>query len=182
MFCLSSKRIFIWYETVQNLRHFIKRFKSVYEGTDRLPLHAKIKIMIVSRYVCSKLRWNLSIYEVSETWTIQNLDSILKIYVKRWLHLHQGANFRHLHLPIKKLGMKFLLPSDIYRFCQLSKWNILKKSLNDEIKELYKLTVQKHHSEERLLEIETTQKPKDRLNKEIIEVLLKISQTWKNKT
>ena len=71
--------------------------------------------------------------------------------------------------------MKFLLPStvfvtlDIYRFCQLSKRNILKKSLNDDIKELYKLNVQKHHSEERLRAIKTTQKPKDRLNKEIIE-------------
>ena len=41
-------------------------------------------------------------------------------------------------------------------------------SVNDEIKELYKLTVQKHHSEERLFAIETTQKPIDRLNKEII--------------
>ena len=79
-------------------------------------------------------------------------------------------------MPIKKSRMKFSLDSDIYRFCQLSKQNTLKKSLNDEIKELYKLTVQKHHSEERLLAIETTQKPKDKLNKEI-RVLLKIFQT-----
>ena len=42
-----------------------------------------------------------------------------------------------------------------------------------EIKELYKLTVHKHHSEERLRAIETTQKPKDRLNKEIIEGIVK---------
>ena len=136
MFFLSWKRIFIWHETTQNLRHFIERFKSVYEVIDRLPLRPKNKVMIVSRYVSSKLRWNLSIYEVSETWTIQNLESIVKIYIKRWLQLHQGANFRHLHLPIKKFGMKFSLPSDIYRFCQLSKRNIRKNSLNDEIKEL----------------------------------------------
>ena len=97
----------------------------------------------------------------------------MKTYVKRWLHLHQGANFRHLYLPIKKFGMKFFLPSDIYRFCQLSKRNTLKKFLNDEIKELYKLTVQKHHSDKRLLAIETTQKPKVRLNKEIIEGIVK---------
>ena len=97
----------------------------------------------------------------------------MKIFVKRWLHLHQGTNFRHLHLPIKKFGMKFSLPSDIYRFCQLSKWNIVTKSVNDEIKELYKLTVQKHHSEEKLRAIETTQKLKDRLKKEIIEGIVK---------
>ena len=153
----------------------IERFKSVYGVIDRLPLHPENKI--VSRYVCSKRRWNLSIYEVSETWTIQNLDSIVKTYVKRWLHLHQGANFRHLHLPNKKFGMRFSLLSDIYRFCQLAKQNVLKESLNDEIKELYKLTVRKHHSEERLRAIETKQKPKGRLNKEIIKVLLNVSQT-----
>ena len=149
----------------------IERFKSVYGVTDRLPLHPENKI--VSRYVCSKRRWNLSIYEVSETWTIQNLDSIVKTYVKRWLHLHQGANFRHLHVPNKKFGMRFSLLSDIYRFCQLAKRSVLKESLNDEIKELYKLTVQKHHSEERLRAIETTQKPKGRLNKEIIKDIVK---------
>ena len=58
----------------------------------------------------------------------------------------------------KKIGMKFFVLCDIYRFCQLSKRNTLKKSVNDE-------TVPKHHSEERLLTIETTQKPKYRLNK-----------------
>ena len=68
--------------------------------------------------------------------------------------------------------MKFLLPFDIYRFCQLSKRNTLKKSVTDEIKELYKLTFQKH-LEERLLAIETMQKTKDRLNKEIIESIIK---------
>ena len=151
----------------------LKYLNQYMEVIDRRQLHPKIKKIIALRYVYSKLRWNLSIYKVSETWTIQNLDSIVKRYVKRWLHLHQGANFRHLYLPIKKFGMKFLLPSHIYRFCQLSKQNTLKKSLNDEIKELYKSTVQKHHSEERLLAIETTQKPKDRLNKELIDDIVK---------
>ena len=151
----------------------LKDLNQYVEVIDRLPLHPKNKIMIVSHYVYSKLRWNLSIYEVSETWTIQNLDSIVKTYVKRWLHLHQGANFRHLHVPNKKFGMRFWLLSDIYRFCQLAKRSVLKESLNDEIKELYKLTVQKHHSEERLRAIETTQKPKGRLNKEIIKDIVK---------
>ena len=50
---------------------------------DRLPLHPKNKIMIASRHVYSKRRWNLSIYEVPETWTIQNLDLIGKTYVKK---------------------------------------------------------------------------------------------------
>ena len=83
------------------------------EVTDRLPLNPKIKIAIVSRFVYCKLRWNLSIYEVSKTWKIQNLHSIVKTFVERWLHLHQGANAKNLYLPIEKFSMKFSLSSDI---------------------------------------------------------------------
>ena len=99
----------------------LKDLNQYMEAIDRLPIHPKYKTMIVSRYVYSKLK----VSEVSETWTIQNLDLIVKIYVKRWLHLYQGVNFRHLYLPIKKFGMKFSLHSDIYRFCELSKRNTL---------------------------------------------------------
>ena len=45
----------------------LKDLNQYMEVIDRLPLHPKNKIMIVSRYVYMKLRWNLSIYEVSET-------------------------------------------------------------------------------------------------------------------
>ena len=92
-------------------------FKSVYGRNRQFTITpSKNKIMIVSRYHYSKLRWNLSIYELSEACTNQNLDSIVKTYVKSWLHLHWGANFRHLHLPVEKFRMKFLLLSDICRF------------------------------------------------------------------
>ena len=59
----------------------LKDLNQYIEVIDRRSLHSKNK-MVVSRYVYSKLRWNLSIYEVSETWTVQDLDSIVKTYVK----------------------------------------------------------------------------------------------------
>ena len=55
----------------------LKDLNQYMEAIDRLPIHPKYKIMIVSRYVYSKLK----VSEVSETWTIQNLDLIVKIYV-----------------------------------------------------------------------------------------------------
>ena len=36
-----------------------------------------------------------SIYKLGETWVKQNLDSIVKEYVKRWLHLPQIAITSH---------------------------------------------------------------------------------------
>ena len=81
---------------------------------NQLPLHPKNKLQVISKFIYSKIRWRFSIYRLSETWVIQNVDSIIKEYVKRWLQLPQSTNFRHVHLPTKQLGMKFSLPSDVY--------------------------------------------------------------------
>lgn len=122
------------------------------ENIHRTPLHPKNKIAVITRYIYSKIRWRLSTNSFSFTWVKQNLDSIVIEYVKRWLNLHQGANTRHLFLPIGKLGIEFSLPSDIFKACQLVKRSILKSSKNQEIQELYKLSMKKHIEEERLLQ------------------------------
>ena len=44
------------------------------EKIHALPLHPKNKIIIVMRYVYSKLRWRLSIYDFSQMWVVRNLD------------------------------------------------------------------------------------------------------------
>ena len=79
-------------------------FSEYLEKLNNLPLHPNKKLKIISMYVYSKIRWKMSIYDLSVTWVIQSMDSLLKTYVKRWLHMHQGANFDHLKLPPVKLG------------------------------------------------------------------------------
>ena len=68
----------------------------------------------------------LYLYRLSKTRVIQNLDSIIKEYVKPWLQLPQSADFCHLYLPTKQLGMKFSLPSDVYLASQSITRKILK--------------------------------------------------------
>ena len=70
-------------------------------------------------------RWRFSIYRLGKTCVKQNLDPIVKGYVKRWLRLTQNANFSHFCLPTNHLGLKFSLLSDIYACCQLTTRNIL---------------------------------------------------------
>ena len=130
---------------------------------DRVPLHPKNKLMILSRYVYSKLRWRLSIYNLTKTWVIQNLDSLIIEYVKRWLSLPQGANTRHLFLPTKHLGLKFSLPSDIYDSCQLTTRKILDTSENREMKELYSLTKTKYSKQDNILHNNNNIDPKKHL-------------------
>ena len=110
------------------------------EKIHQLPLHPKNKIIIVMRYVYSKLRWRLSIYDFSQTWVVRNLDDKVIRYVKDWLHFHQGANLGHIKLSISKFGFGFQLPLDVCKFCKLSTRVILKKSKNKEIRALFKTT------------------------------------------
>ena len=82
--------------------------------TDQLPLHPRYKIMILTRYVFSKLKWTLTVYEFPLTWLKQSLDSSVLYYVRRWLQFHPGANTTHLTLPLKYLGAGVSLISDLF--------------------------------------------------------------------
>ena len=102
--------------------------------------------MILTRYVFSKLRWTLTVYEFPLTWLKQNLDSSALYYVRRWFQFHPGANATHLTLPSKYLGAGVSLISDLFEKCQLSKRTILKGSSHADTKKLYYLTSDKHVS------------------------------------
>ena len=120
--------------------------------TDKLPLHPRYKIMILTRYVFSKLRWSLTVYEFPLTWLKQNLDSSVLYYVRRWFQFHPGANTTHLTLPSKYLGAGVSLISDLFEKCQLSKRTILKGSSHADIKKLYYLTSDKYISSNEIIE------------------------------
>ena len=75
--------------------------------------------------------------------------------MKRWLQLQQSANFRHLYLPTKQLGMKFSLLSDVYLDSQLITRKILKTSDSKEIQEFYNISRIKYINEDVILQIET---------------------------
>ena len=69
-----------------------KRVISYLTVIDKLPLHPKFKIQILTRYVFSKIRWTLMIYEFPITWLKQKLDSSILCYIRRWFKFHPGAN------------------------------------------------------------------------------------------
>ena len=131
---------------------------------DRVLLHPHKKLRIISLYVYSKIRWEFSIYDLSCTWVVQSLDSIIKLYVKRWLHLPQGANFDHITLPSNKTGLEFELPSQVYQYCKVSIRKTLRNSPNEDITLLYSLTKPKNIRYDVHVE---TENPKKALKKKI---------------
>ena len=107
---------------------------------DQLPLLPLNKITIVQFYIFSKLRWNFSIYNLTETWIVQHIDNILSKYVRKWLQLPVCANVEHLTFQIQKLGINFKFAKSIYNKCKLSVRRILSQSNNTEVRRLYILT------------------------------------------
>ena len=106
---------------------------------------------------------SLAIYNITSTLVTHNLDSVVKEYTKRSFRLPQSINTRHFYLPVKKLGMKFTLPSDTYNLSQLTTRNILKQSKNPEIRDLYKATAPKNIEADTLFHQDKPKNPKDRL-------------------
>ena len=59
----------------------VKDFNSYITKLDQLPLYPRNKMKVITIFIYSKMRWRLSIYDLSITWVIQNLDSIIKTYI-----------------------------------------------------------------------------------------------------
>ena len=81
-----------------------------------------------------------TVYHLSLTWITQNLDDKIVSYVKKWLHFHHGANLSHLKLSVSKFGFGLQLASNVLQYCKLSIRKILSKSINTEIRALFKIT------------------------------------------
>ena len=47
-----------------------------------LPLTPLNKLSVIQRYVYSKLRWKFSIYDLTETWVVRNIDNQISKFVR----------------------------------------------------------------------------------------------------
>ena len=65
----------------------VKRLSNYLEKIDILYLHSKHKINILTKFVYSKLRWDITIYHFLETWTVQNLDNKANRNIRKWLSI-----------------------------------------------------------------------------------------------
>ena len=98
----------------------VKRLNDYLEKIDILSFHSKHKINIVTKLVYSKLRWDLTIYYLPDTWIAENLDNKANRYIRKWLSIPISGNVNHLRLKVKILGIGLQLPSDIYRYNQIT--------------------------------------------------------------
>ena len=107
---------------------------------DSQPLHAKNKLLLYHNFVLSKISWNLTVADLSKTWVVENLDSLVSKYIRQWLDLPISATLSSIILSKNQFGLSLTLPSSKFLQCQTVLRNALKSSPNDNIRSLWKNT------------------------------------------
>ena len=85
---------------------------------DEKPLHPKNKLLLYSRYVLSKLSWHFTVADISKTWIIANLDSIVNGYIRKWLDIPISGTLSNVFLERNKFGLNICPPSVKFTQCQ----------------------------------------------------------------
>ena len=107
---------------------------------DLKPLHPKNKLLLYRRYVLSKLSWHFTVAAIPKTWIIENIDSVVNNYIRKWLEVPVSGTLSNAYLTNNKFGLNILPASVKFTQCQSVLRNALKSSPNDSIKELWKST------------------------------------------
>ena len=109
---------------------------------DKLPLHPKHKVKLYSKYLLSKISWDLTIADLSMTWVKQNLDNICFSYLRKWLEIPINGTLDIITLSKSRFGLDLINVSTKFMQCQNSRRNCLKKSPNHDVRFLYQATAE----------------------------------------
>ena len=114
-----------------------KRVISYLTVTDKLPLHPKFKLQILTRYLFDKIRWTLTIYKFPITWLKQEI---------RFQHTVRWLKFSRMHLTLflNHLGSGVALISELFQKCLSSKRTLLRGSKSADVRKLFYLSAEKH--------------------------------------
>ena len=115
-------------------------FNNIISKIDELPLHPRNKILLYSRYLLSKISWELTITDISKTWICETLDTLASRYIRKRLELPISATLSNVFLPRNKFGLNVILPSTKFTQCQTVSRSSLKTSMNEDINKLWSIT------------------------------------------
>ena len=103
---------------------------------DAIPCRPRNKRLLYHRLVLSKLSWHSTISNLSKTWIVENIDSLVSRYVRQWLEGPISATLSSLLISKSKYGLSLILLSIKFTQCQVVIRNALKSSPNSDINHL----------------------------------------------
>ena len=127
--------------TMDNCEHksiLLDTLSDLLNKIDVIPCHPKNKLLLYHRYVLSKLSWHLPIADLIKTWVVENLDSAVTRYIRKWFELPISASISGLIVSKSHYGLNLVPPSTKFIQCQTIIRNALKSSPNADIRSLWK--------------------------------------------
>ena len=95
----------------QHISDLLDTTNTLMSKINDLSCHPKNKLLLYHRLLLSKISWNLTIADISKTWIIENLDSIVSKYFRQWLELPISATLSSLIIKRSRYGISLVLPS-----------------------------------------------------------------------
>ena len=121
-------------------KELTESLKTFMEKIDGLDVHPKNKLSIYQRYVLSKISWHLTVTNISITWVKENLDNMVRNYVRSWLELPVSGTLKIAALSRGKYGLNFIDVSTRFSQCQCTFRKALENSTNVNIRKLHAVT------------------------------------------
>ena len=120
----------------------IEECNRILADIDRLPLHPRYKIELYSKFLFSKISWDLTISDINISWVKLPLDSVSASFMRKWLEIPINGSLDIVTLSKEKFGLNIIKISKKYLQCQTTKCACLKKSPNPDINYLHQATTQ----------------------------------------
>ena len=122
----------------QHKSELISLVEELMADIDSKSIHPKNKILLYSRYLLSKLSWHFTVSSLVKTWVIENIDSKVNSYIRKWLDIPISGTLSTVFLTRNKFGFNICPPSVKFIQCQTAFRKALKTSPNESINELWK--------------------------------------------
>ena len=107
--------------TMSNHEHMTELTSLVQDlmnGIDMKPLHPKNKLLLYSRYVLSKFSWHFIVADISKTWIIEIIDSIVSGFIRKWFDIPISGTLINIFLDRNIFGLNICPPSVKFIQCQ----------------------------------------------------------------
>ena len=136
----SFKYLGRWYnfemDDAEHKANVIQLTNDMLMKTESLPLHPRNKILLYSRYLHSKLSWDLTVADTDKTWIVNNIDNICRQFIRRWLEIPPSGTFDSILLSREKFGSEVADVSTKLPQCQVTVRKCFRSSPNLDIQQL----------------------------------------------
>ena len=127
----SFKYLGHWYnfemDNAEHKSNIIQLTNDILIKIDSLPLHPRNKMLLYSRYLHTRLSWDLTVADIDKTWIVNNIENICTQFIRRWLEIS---------LSREKFGLEVADVSTKLRQCQVTVRKCLRYSPNVDIQQL----------------------------------------------